>query len=350
MSRQRRIAIVAAAPDIVGGQSVQAQALVTALRGDGVDARFIAINPRFPRGLHWVRCVPYLRTILNQLLYVPGLLRLASVDVAHVFSASYASFLIAPLPAMAVARLFGKRVVLHYHSGEAGDHLANWGVLVHPWLTLAHDIVVPSTYLADVFERHGYRATVVRNVVDLTQVAHRERALRGPRLLSARNLETYYRVDVILDAFARIRTRYPEATLTIAGHGREEARLRQAAPDGVTFVGKVARAAMPALYENADILLNASEVDNQPVTILEAFAAGVPVVTTPAGDIPSMVEHERTGLIVPFNDPAAIEAAVTRLVEEPALAHALASFARAEVTRYTWPAVRADWHSIYVNP
>ena len=57
---------------------------------------------------------------------------------------------------MAAARALNKRVVLHYHSGEADDHLANWGALVHPWLQLAHDIVVPSEYLRDVFARYGY--------------------------------------------------------------------------------------------------------------------------------------------------------------------------------------------------
>jgi glycosyltransferase involved in cell wall biosynthesis len=350
MPRQRRVAIVAAAPDIVGGQSVQAQALVAALRGDGVRVSFVPINPRFPAGLRWVRRVPYVRTVLNQLLYLPSLFRLASVDVAHVFSAAYASFLIAPLPAMMAARLFRKRVVLHYHSGEADDHLATWGVLVHPWLSLAHEIVVPSAYLAGVFKRYGYHATVVPNLVDVTQFGRRRGAAHGPRLLSARNLERYYRVDVILDAFARVKRLHPDATLTVAGHGSEEQTLKSAAPEGVTFVGKTTREQMPELYAQADIVLNASEVDNQPVTILEAFAAGVPVITTPAGDIPSMVEHERTGLIVPFNDAAAMAAAVTRLVDDRAFAAQLAQSAQAEVVRYTWEAVRNDWHAIYVHP
>src|SRR5438874_10685650 len=118
-----KIAIVAAGPDIVGGQGVQATGLVDALRADGAGVRFIRINPRFPWGLRRLRRVPYARTMLNELLYLPGLARLATVDVVHAFSASYASFLLAPAPAMLAGRLLGKRVVLHYHSGEADDHL-----------------------------------------------------------------------------------------------------------------------------------------------------------------------------------------------------------------------------------
>src|SRR6266542_5709691 len=162
----RRIAIVAPSLEILGGQGIQADQLSRELRDAGYVVAFIPINPVFPRALRQVRRVPYARTLLNQALYIPRLLRLRAADVVHVFSASYWSFLLAPAPAMAVARALGKRVVLNYHSGEAEDHLARWGFLVHPWLRLADEIVVPSEYLREVFARHGHRAVVVPNVVD----------------------------------------------------------------------------------------------------------------------------------------------------------------------------------------
>src|SRR5919109_1593247 len=139
-----RIGVVAASLDIVGGQGIQADALVTHLRAEGVDVSVVPVNPRFPRPLAWIRRVPVLRTIVNELFYLPSLVSLRSADVVHVFSASYWSFLLGPVPAMLMARLFRKRVVLNYHSGEADDHLSRWGVLVHPGLRLAHAIVVPS--------------------------------------------------------------------------------------------------------------------------------------------------------------------------------------------------------------
>src|SRR6185295_18331682 len=123
-------------------------------------------DPRFPAALRRLRSCPGLRTALNQALYVPSLRRLRRADVVHAFSASYFSFLLAPVPAMLLARALGKRVVLNYHSGEADDHLSRWGLLVHPWLRLAHEIVVPSEYLSEVFARHGYRTRVVPNIVD----------------------------------------------------------------------------------------------------------------------------------------------------------------------------------------
>src|SRR6202011_1577479 len=97
---------------------------------------------------------------------------------------------------------------------------------VHPWLRLAHELVVPSPYLGRVFEAHGYRPRVINNVVDTTRFAYRERSGLGSRLLCARNLDPYYRVDTVLRAFALLRARHPGATLIIAGHGHEEASLR----------------------------------------------------------------------------------------------------------------------------
>jgi glycosyltransferase involved in cell wall biosynthesis len=349
-----RVAIVAASLDLLGGQGVQARALVDAMRADGQPVKFLPINPRFPRPLSRLRRYRGLRTLVNQSLYLPGLVRLASVDVAHVFSASYASFLIAPVPAMVAARALNKHVVLHYHSGEADDHLANWGRLVHPWLKLAHHIVVPSEYLREVFARHGHEAHVIPNIVDLSQFVYRERGAFGPRLLSARNLEPHYRVDVIIEAFARLKPLVPDASLTIAGYGSEESRLHSLVaskrlPD-VRFVGKVDPALMPRLYDEADIFLNASVVDNQPVSILEAFASGLPVISTPTGDIASMVRHKRTGLIVPPFDPYALAAGVTWMLEYPERAKQLARQAHVSTGPYLWPSVREAWAEIYRTP
>jgi len=346
-----RIAIVAASPAIVGGQGVQASTLVEALERDGYAVTFVPIDPRFPRGLRWVRRVRVVRTLLNELIYTASLWRLSGVDVVHVFSASYWSFLLAPLPAMAVARLLSKRVVLHYHSGEADDHLRHWGVLVHPWLRLAHAIVVPSDYLREVFARHGYAARVIHNVVDLSRFQFRERNPLRPRLLSARNLEPYYRVDVVIDAFARFRQSAPAATLTIAGYGTQEPRLRAmaatVAAGAIRFVGKVDQTTMAQLLADHDIFVNASVVDNQPVSILEAFASGLAVVSSPTGDIRHMVHHGENGWLTPADDPVALADGLRAVWNDPEAARRRARRAHHTVEDYTWTAVRDRWAAVY---
>ncbi|HEX4299547.1 MAG TPA: glycosyltransferase family 4 protein [Gammaproteobacteria bacterium] len=346
-----RIMLVAASLEILGGQGIQAKALIEGLRDRGYVVDLLPVNPRFPVGLGWLRRMRYARTVFNQMLYLPSLVALRKSDVAHVFSASYWSFLLAPVPALLAARLFGKRAVLHYHSGEAEDHLSHWGALVHPWLRLADEIVVPSQYLHEVFARHGYESRVVKNVVDTARFAYRERPCLEPRLLSVRNFEPHYRVEDVIQAYSLVKIRYPQASLTVAGCGSEERKLRaQAASlgvDGIRFLGRVEPASVPALYASADIFLNAAVIDNQPVSVLEAFASGLPVVSTGTGDIAAMLRDGEAGVLVPPRDPAALASAVMGLLSDPQRALALARRARAEVETYTWGRISTEWADVY---
>ena len=348
-----RLAVVAPSLDILGGQGVQAQSLAQALAAEGHHIRFIPINPVFPRGLQGFRRYPYIRTILNETLFLPSLVRARSADVMHIFSASYWSFLMGPVAAILAGRMMRMRLVLNYHSGEAGDHLERWGPLVHPWLRLVDEIVVPSEYLREIFLRHGYSARVIHNVVDTSRFRYRERAPLRPRLLSTRNLESYYRIDITLRAFALLKQQYPEASLTIAGYGSLEGQLRGLAAslgiDGIRFVGRVEHAEIPRLYEEADIFVNSSTLDNQPVSVLEAFAAGLPVVSTGTGDIRNMVRDGESGTLIPREEPAAMAMAIAALLQEPERAVALARRARREIEKYTWARVRNEWAAAYAG-
>ncbi|MBX5480171.1 MAG: glycosyltransferase family 4 protein, partial [Pyrinomonas methylaliphatogenes] len=95
------------------------------------------------------------------------------------------------------------------------------------------------------------------------------------------------------------------------------------------------------------IFLNSPNVDNMPNSIIEAFAAGTPVVTTDAGGIPYIVTHERTGLLVPKNDHEKLAASAIRLIEDQELASRIIANARDECRKYVWENVRHDWLNLY---
>jgi glycosyltransferase involved in cell wall biosynthesis len=113
------------------------------------------------------------------------------------------------------------------------------------------------------------------------------------------------------------------------------------------FIGRVPFEAMPDLYDAADIYLNANDIDNTPTSILESFASGLPVVTTEAGGIPYILEHERTGLMVKCGDHEALAASAIRLLEDPALALRLAFNARETLRSFCEIEVCPEWLSLY---
>ena len=115
----------------------------------------------------------------------------------------------------------------------------------------------------------------------------------------------------------------------------------------VAFTGPVSHSKMANCYEQNDIFINASCVDNMPVSILEAFASGTPVVTTAPEGIRYIVEHERTGLLCEPEDWRALAENVTRLLKDPQFAQRMALNAYEESRRYQWDVVRAQWLRVY---
>src|SRR5882762_3147718 len=214
--KRLRVALIAPSLRYVGGQAVQADLLLRLWQNDpDVEVSLIAVDPPLPRGFEWAESIPGLRTILREPIYVWHLWRgLKDVDVAHIFSASYWSFLLAPAPAWFFATLCGKKSLINYRSGEARDHLQRFasGKFV---LSRAAQIVVPSRYLVDVFREFGLRATVVPNLVDLSQFRYRERDTLRPHLVCTRGFSAYYSVDVVVRAFAEVQKEYANALLDL---------------------------------------------------------------------------------------------------------------------------------------
>jgi len=116
----------------------------------------------------------------------------------------------------------------------------------------------------------------------------------GQHSWSTSIFESHYNIACVLRALALIQKRWPDALLTVAGDGPQREQLRQLARDlslrNVRFVGRVPPEHMPALYDEHDVWLNGSDVDNMPTSILEAYACGLAVAGTNPGGIPYIVE------------------------------------------------------------
>jgi len=352
LSGSLRVAVVAPSLAILGGQSVQADRLLQMWRDDpDVDAWLVPHNPLPPLPLRWMTRIKYLRTLVTEATYLPLLLKeLRRADVIHVFSASYSSFLLAPLPAVLIGRALRKPVVLNYHSGEAPDHLARSGV-ARRILRRVNRNAVPSAFLRDVFSRFGIEATVVPNLVALDGLCYRPRVPLQPRLLSTRNMEPLYNVACTLRAFQAVQAQCPEASLTLVGSGSELPRLKTLASSlglrNVVFAGRVDPAAIAGYYADHDIYIQSPRIDNMPLSVLEAFASGLPVVSTDVGGIPAILTHREHGLLAPSDDAAMLAGHVLHLLADPDNARTMADQANRTLEAYTWPNVRRQWLAMY---
>ena len=345
--------LIVAPGESVGGHAHAARDIVEGFAGNpAVSIEFQAIDPRLRGPLRFLTEWKLVRSIVRPLLYIRGLIAASRrAEVLHVFAAAHTAFLFGALPALIVAKWKGKPVILNYHDGRAEAHFRWWAPLLGWAARQAAVLIFPSPFLQDVFARRGFRGLVVPNVVDTTTFTYRTPDPVRPRLISARLLERLYAVDNTLLAFALIKREIPGAVLDIYGTGTAARSLQRTAAKlgvkGIRFHGEVSRSQIAAALTEGGILVNSSRVDNMPHIIIEAFAAGVPVVTTAAGGIPRIVTHERTGLLVKIDSPEDLAAAVLRVLREPGLAVRLASAAGQESKRYSWPAAERGWLDLY---
>ncbi|OBV37764.1 glycosyltransferase [Janthinobacterium psychrotolerans] len=348
-----RIALVGPQAPPAGGMANQTAQLAALLRAEGARVELLAVNtPLLPP---WLARVRYLRAALRLPVFLWRLWRASrTVDLFHVMANSGWSWHLQGAPALWIASLCGKPVLLNYRGGEAAAFFARHRRLVDASLRRAGAIAVPSRFLQEIFEQCGHAAHIVPNVIDLHRFtpANGERDNQGPVILVARHLQALYDNASAVRAFAIVREAFPAARLVLAGDGPERAALESLAnslnvAEAVLFAGHVANHAMPALYQASTIVLNPSLADNMPISVLEALACGVPVVSTNVGGVPALLQHGVTGLLVSPGDAPAMAQAMLALLREPQQARRLAANGLAHAARFDWQHVGPQLAVLY---
>lgn len=347
------IGLVGPLPPPAGGMATQCQQLERLLMAEGIQVRLVQTNAAYQP--NWIGSVPVIRAAFRLMPYLFALWHMArEVAVVHLMANSGWAWHLFAAPAIWIGRLQRVPVIVNYRGGNAAEFLSRAPRWVKRTMMAADARIVPSRFLQEVFAREGIDAQIIPNVIDTAHFKpKRGREADGTlRIVVTRNLERIYDIGTALQAFAMLSERLPNAILTIAGEGPERASLEKLAKDlhiadRVTFAGLLDRSAISALYGDADLMLNPSTVDNMPNSMLEAFAAGVPVVSTNVGGIPHIARDGETALLVPPRSPSAMAEAAYRVLTDRALSTRLRNRGLEEAQRYTWTEVRNAWLSLY---
>lgn len=343
----KKVCLVSPFPPPYGGMAIQATKLIACLEEAGMSVLPVRTNTIFPPSLQWLQQIPFVRTCANSLLFLVRLRAAAlQADVIYFLTGFFNFFFWVTYPALILMKLSGKPVVLSARGGAAREFFRRYRVLLAPMMRRLEGITTPSGFLQQAFvDAFNMTPVIVPNIADLEQFTFRERTSLQPRLIVTRSLEEIYNVGCVIRAFATVHDRYPEATLAVVGDGSLRRQTEELVGDlhlqqSVTFHGRVDHAQIQALYDVNDIFVNASNVDNLPGTILEAYACGLPVVTTRAGGIPYIVADRTTGLLVDCNDCAGLANGVIELLGNTGLAQALIKNGHDECKRYSMDRVR----------
>lgn len=273
-----------------------------------------------------------------------------SFDVLHIHGCSFRGFL-PVVYGVAVGKIWKKRIIVTYHGGDADLFFSRHPRWVRHWLMKADERVVLSGFLKVIFDKYSIPACVIPNIVELPKDIYVDKELLRPRFISVRHLRDLYNIPCMLRAFERVQSQVPEARLTILGEGDKRDELERFVAERklnhVRFVGQVPNGEVGNYLKENDFLLSSPRIDNMPVSLLEAFSAGLLVISSNVGGVPYMVDPGRTGLLFESdNDKEMAEQMLWALSNQRESLQMIKN-AKEEVLNYSWEKVGKQIKSLY---
>lgn len=274
--------------------------------------------------------------------------------LAHVECYSGSAFTWAELVGWSLGWL-KKPFILTLHSGNFPDFARRHPGRVRRLFGRAALVTTPSGYLQEKMQPYRADLRLLPNALDFTNYTYRSRSPLQPRLVWLRGFLDYYNPFMGPRVVAALQREFPDLHLTMIGPDKgdgswqatQQLAKELGVQDRVSFPGGVPKADVPAWLERHDIFINTTNRDNTPVSVMEAMAAGLNVVSTNVDGIPYLLSHGQDSLLVGPNDVDAMAAAVRRLLTEPVLASRLALQARRKVASFDWAEILPQWETIY---
>lgn len=216
----------------------------------------------------------------------------------------------------------------------------------------AYEVIAPSRYILEAFQLRGYPGIkCISNNLELKNYRFKPRKEFRPRLFWVRAFSEIYNPLLALKILKNLLKIYPDACLCMIGPDKDGSLQRcrdyaQIHQLPVEFTGMLSKADWRLIASRYDIFLNTTHYDNMPVSMMEAMALGLPVVSTNVGGVPYLVKHEEEALLVPDDKEEAFLEAIQLLIHEPEKAYKMSLLARKLVESYDWENIKKEWFTV----
>lgn len=252
-----------------------------------------------------------------------------------------------------LCRILNLDYVLILHGGDLQKRLKKNPKLSRVLFSHAKMNIAPSRYLYEIFQNAGFsNLKYIPNSIFLKDYLFLARKSLKPKLLWVRAFDEIYNPLLALQVLKELFKEYPEAELCMIGPAKDQSyqqcvQYAEKYKLPVNFRGRLSKAEWIELSKDYDIFLNTTNIDNTPVSVIEAMALGLPVVSTNVGGMPYLLEEGKTGLLVPPDDVSAMLSAIKNLLDSPELAEKLSQTAREQVEKFDWEVVKNDWFEMF---
>ncbi|MBP1841330.1 glycosyltransferase family 4 protein [Formosa algae] len=238
------------------------------------------------------------------------------------------------------------------HGGNLPHRLEHNPRLCRLLFRPAKVLVSPSLYLKTAFTAHGFSHVVyIPNSLQLQQYPFTIRPVGPIRLLWVRSFSTIYNPCLAVDILKSLLDQGYEADLCMVGPDTDGSLVvvRSYAEQlgvAVTFTGKLSKPEWTSLAADYNVFINTTNFDNMPVSVIEAMALGLPIVSTNVGGMPFLIADGVDGVLVPPNDCQAFVDAILDVKSNPEKTQQLVLKAREKVEGFDWEVVKAQWREV----
>ncbi|RMB57403.1 glycosyltransferase [Dokdonia sinensis] len=238
------------------------------------------------------------------------------------------------------------------HGGNLPERLAKSTRSAQKLFGGARMNIAPSKYLYHAFVKAGFsNITHIPNTIEIDLYPFKERSIVAPKLLWVRSFAHIYNPKMALEVLEKLLKDFPEATLCMVGPEKDESyaeclAFAKAKKLPVTFTGKLSKKEWITLSAECDIFLNTTNFDNTPVSVIEAMALGLPIISTEVGGIPYLLENDSTAVLIPKGDVNACVAGIALMITQPEFAHRISLRARTVAEGFDWQTIKMKWNEL----
>lgn len=213
--------------------------------------------------------------------------------------------------------------------------------------------IAPSNYLKTEFEKHGYASDFIPNVLKINNYSFQQRTDFQPKLLYVRAFQELYNPEMAIRTLAKLQKEFPLAELCMVGPDKDgslqkckDLAKNLGVSESITFTGLLSKTEWHKLSKDYDIFINTTTVDNTPISVMEAMALGLAVVSTNVGGIPYLISNQVTGVLVASNDDDAMVFAVKDVMCNSLKYSGITSVARNLVEQFDWVIIKEEWKAL----
>ena len=279
------------------------------------------------------------------------LLKARKVDYILIDTYSTSSFWYAVVCSQ-IARVFKVKYVPILRGGDLPNRLKNNPKLCQMVFANAYQNVAPSGYLKQAFENAGFTNVIhIPNSIEIDKYELKTRDELTPKLLWVRAFASIYNPEMAVKVLKQLQEKHPSASLTMVGPDKDGSlqttkAFAESIGVAVNFTGQLAKEDWWQLASEHDIFINTTHFDNTPISVMEAMALGLPVVSTNVGGIPYLLTDKENALLVSDNDDKAMTVAILDLLNDKVKANQLAKNARTFIEQMDWQVVKKEWKQI----